>query len=79
MLAIFLVDNNHIYGGIPTGIVNLVNLDRLAVWNNQLSGNIPSDIGKLQELDVLIFNGNNFSGTTPSSVDNEINNTASEK
>ncbi|WKA00599.1 hypothetical protein VitviT2T_018939 [Vitis vinifera] len=78
MLAIFLVDNNHIYGGIPTGIVNLVNLDRLAVWNNQLSGNIPSDIGKLQELDVLIFNGNNFSGTTPSSVDNEINNTASE-
>ncbi|KAL6326544.1 hypothetical protein AAG906_008406 [Vitis piasezkii] len=78
MLAIFLVDNNHIYGGIPTGIVNLVNLDRLEVWNNQLSGNIPSDIGKLQELDVLIFNGNNFSGTTPSSVDNEINNTAPE-
>ena len=70
MLAIFLVDNNHIYGGIPSGIVNLVNLERLEVWNNQLSGNIPSDIGKLQELEVLIFNGNNFSGIVPSSIGN---------
>lgn len=69
-LETLFLDHNKIYGYIPNGIENLVNLSRLEIWSNHLSGNIPSGIGKLQRLAILFLDGNNFSGDIPSSIAN---------
>ena len=44
------LDNNKIFGKIPTEVGNLINLLRLDMWQNKLSGNIPYEIGNLQKL-----------------------------
>ncbi|KAJ9175862.1 hypothetical protein P3X46_014370 [Hevea brasiliensis] len=64
-LEILAVDNNKIFGSVPAGIGNLVNLEYLEVWNNHFSGNVPLDIGKLQKLGLLYLLSNNFSGKIP--------------
>jgi Leucine-rich repeat (LRR) protein len=70
-LKYFAISNNYnISGTIPSGIANLVNLERIYLWNNQLSGNIPTDIGKLQRLQEIILFGNNLSGNIPHSLGN---------
>ncbi|KAJ9174626.1 hypothetical protein P3X46_013253 [Hevea brasiliensis] len=69
-LSRFIISDNSISGRIPTGIVNLVNLEKLSMQSNRLSGNIPIDIGKLQNLKVLILQGNSLSGVIPSSLGN---------
>ncbi|EEF36493.1 serine-threonine protein kinase, plant-type, putative [Ricinus communis] len=66
-------DYNQIYGNIPNGIDNLVNLEIFQVTNNKLSGNIPSSIGKLRNLRVLYLFTNYFSGEIPSSLGNLTN------
>jgi Leucine-rich repeat (LRR) protein len=65
-----LLDNNKIFGNIPNGIGNLINLQRLTMWQNKLSGNIPFEIGKLQKLQYLALNTNDFYGNIPSSIGN---------
>ena len=62
------LDTNKIFGNIPTGIGNLVNLERLDMWNNKLSGIIPFEIGNLQKLQSLDLSQNNFFGNIPSSL-----------
>ena len=69
-LTLLFLDNIKITGKIPTGIGNLINLERLDMWNNKLSGNIPSEIGNLQKLQILTLNTNKFSGNIPSSLGN---------
>jgi Leucine-rich repeat (LRR) protein len=69
-LTILLLDNNKIFGNIPNGIGNLINLQDLTMWQNKLSGNIPFEIGKLQKLQYLALNTNNFYGNIPSSIGN---------
>jgi Leucine-rich repeat (LRR) protein len=69
-LTVIYVDNNKIFGNIPTGIGNLINLERFEMWNNKLSGNIPFEIGKLQMLQFLALSQNNFSGNIPFSLGN---------
>ncbi|KAL7169702.1 hypothetical protein ACSBR2_034687 [Camellia fascicularis] len=65
----FLVNcSNLIYGNIPFGIGNLVNLNNLAMEDNLFTGNVPDVIGKLQNLQGLSLNG-----PIPSDVDNLIN------
>ncbi|CAL5328170.1 unnamed protein product [Camellia sinensis] len=69
-LNLLLLDNNKIFGSIPTGIGNLVKLQQIELWENQFTGNIPADIGKLQELQILRLSNNKFSGNIPSSLGN---------
>ena len=53
------IGDNQIYGSIPPGIVNLVNLEIISMEKNQLiSGTIPDDIGKLKKLQALNLHEN---------------------
>ncbi|KAL7169694.1 hypothetical protein ACSBR2_034679 [Camellia fascicularis] len=61
----FTMGSNLIYGNIPFGIGNLVNLNNLAMEDNLFTGNVPDVIGKLQNLQGLSLNGNDLSGPIP--------------
>ncbi|XP_058763313.1 putative receptor-like protein kinase At3g47110 [Vicia villosa] len=61
---------NAIYGSVPIGISNLVNLTTLGLENNFLSGFVPYTIGMLQNLVDLELYNNSFSGVIPSSIGN---------
>nr|XP_023919488.1 probable LRR receptor-like serine/threonine-protein kinase At3g47570 [Quercus suber] len=69
-LNYLLLGNNMIWGGIPVGIGNLVNLEELGLHSSYLGGTLPDAIGKLQKLNVLAVNDNKFSGPIPSSLGN---------
>ncbi|XP_062022933.1 probable LRR receptor-like serine/threonine-protein kinase At3g47570 [Rosa rugosa] len=69
-LRIFTMGGNLIYGALPTGIGNLVNLKNLGMEQNQISGSLPDMIGKLNKLEGLYLNLNRFSGPIPSSLGN---------
>lgn len=69
-LAEFSVSYNQIYGNLPEGIWNLVNLEALYLVGNQFSGIIPPEIGRLQKLQQLAFEENEFSGIIPYSIGN---------
>ncbi|KAL7215460.1 hypothetical protein ACSBR1_027596 [Camellia fascicularis] len=62
--------NNRMFGSIPTGIGNLINLETLDLRGNQFGGNIPDDIGNLQNLKVLSMFSNRLLGNIPSSLGN---------
>ncbi|XP_062017717.1 probable LRR receptor-like serine/threonine-protein kinase At3g47570 [Rosa rugosa] len=64
------VQGNQLHGSIPTGLVNLVNLQSLALSVNSFTGSIPADIGKLSKLVELLLRFNQFSGSIPSSLGN---------
>ncbi|EOY07253.1 LRR receptor-like serine/threonine-protein kinase, putative [Theobroma cacao] len=61
---------NKLWGSIPTGIKNLVNLTELTMEQNNLTGNIPAVIGNLRMLRLLDLSENQFSGNLPSSIAN---------
>ncbi|XP_077229904.1 receptor kinase-like protein Xa21 [Tasmannia lanceolata] len=61
---------NQIFGSIPLGIENLVNLTALGMEENSLTGIIPTGIGKLSKLRALILSHNNFFGQIPPSIGN---------
>ncbi|XP_048420834.1 receptor kinase-like protein Xa21 [Pyrus x bretschneideri] len=69
-LEIFGVQGNKLYGNIPAGMGNLVNLQLLSFGKNNFSGYIPSDIGKLTRLNQLDFESNRLSGSVPTSLQN---------
>jgi Leucine-rich repeat (LRR) protein len=69
-LTTLFLGNNSIVGTIPSGIVNLINLEWLGMRNNKLSDNIPSDIGKLKRLHMMYLDKNNLSGNIPHSLGN---------
>ncbi|KAB2596292.1 LRR receptor-like serine/threonine-protein kinase [Pyrus ussuriensis x Pyrus communis] len=62
--------DNQIRGNIPTGVGNLINLERLGFSTNLLAGTIPSSIGKLNKLYDLFLGSNELSGNVPSSLGN---------
>ncbi|KAH9771558.1 putative LRR receptor-like serine/threonine-protein kinase [Citrus sinensis] len=64
------VGNNQLFGNIPSGLRNLVNLELLDLGDNQFIGRIPESIGYLQKLQGLWLNGNKFLGEIPSSIGN---------
>ncbi|ESR50783.1 hypothetical protein CICLE_v10030604mg [Citrus x clementina] len=64
------VGNNQLFGNIPSGLRNLVNLELLDLGDNQFTGRIPESIGYLQKLQGLGLNGNKFLGEIPSSIGN---------
>ncbi|XP_051139023.1 probable LRR receptor-like serine/threonine-protein kinase At3g47570 [Andrographis paniculata] len=59
---------NGMYGGIPSGIENLVNLNFVSLRNNSLSGTIPSSIGNLVKLQTLYLEVNKLTGDIPHSL-----------
>ncbi|XP_022765843.1 probable LRR receptor-like serine/threonine-protein kinase At3g47570 [Durio zibethinus] len=61
---------NRLWGSIPTGIKNLVNLTELTMQKNNLTGNVPTVIGNLTLLRLLDLSENQFSGNIPSSIAN---------
>ncbi|TYI85203.1 hypothetical protein E1A91_D05G423500v1 [Gossypium mustelinum] len=64
------MEQNKIWGRIPDGIRNLINLEWLETSQNQLSGPIPFDIGRLQKLRIFLADGNFLFGTTPHCIGN---------
>ncbi|KAL6289723.1 hypothetical protein ACE6H2_007233 [Prunus campanulata] len=69
-LLLFFVSANKLFGRIPYGIGNLLNLWNLRLSANQFSGHIPLDLGKLQKLYELDMAMNSFAGNVPSSLGN---------
>ncbi|KAH7548254.1 hypothetical protein JRO89_XS14G0089300 [Xanthoceras sorbifolium] len=63
-----VLGDNQIYGSIPPGIGNLVNLEALSMEKNQISGTIPHDIGKLKMLEALYLDENSLRGSIPASI-----------
>ncbi|KAH1084533.1 hypothetical protein J1N35_024294 [Gossypium stocksii] len=57
---------NLLWGSIPTGINNLVNLTDLRMQKNNMTGNIPAVIGNLKMLRLLDLSENQFSGSVSS-------------
>ncbi|GFZ20720.1 leucine-rich repeat protein kinase family protein [Actinidia rufa] len=68
--TLLTLDGNYLFGSIPVGIGNLVNLRTLALNFNMLTGSIPDSIGKIYMLEKLILNTNNISGEIPFSIGN---------
>ncbi|XP_030938745.1 receptor kinase-like protein Xa21 [Quercus lobata] len=64
-LTYFSIHKNLIFGEIPKGMGNLVNLTALFMSKNKLSGTIPDDFGNLQKLQRLYLNNNRLSGRLP--------------
>ena len=64
-LTFFAIDHNLIFGEIPSGIGNLVNLNNLFMDGNKFTGIIPSDIGNLQKLQRFSLSNNRLSGRLP--------------
>ncbi|KAL5699414.1 non-specific serine/threonine protein kinase [Ranunculus cassubicifolius] len=62
--------SNQIYGSIPVGIINLVNLQLIELHANQLTGNIPALVGKLDKLVKVTLHENTLSGVIPGSIGN---------
>ncbi|XP_042415359.1 receptor kinase-like protein Xa21 [Zingiber officinale] len=69
-LQVLNVGGNAISGSIPSGIGNLVGLERLVLYENHFTGNIPEGIGRLRRLQWLTLDENNLSGKIPPSVGN---------
>ncbi|KAK9665004.1 hypothetical protein RND81_14G083600 [Saponaria officinalis] len=64
------IEGNPISGTIPTGISNLINLEKLEMGYSEFTGVIPSEFGKLKNLDRLDLNSNRLTGMIPSSLGN---------
>ncbi|XP_022772439.1 putative receptor-like protein kinase At3g47110 [Durio zibethinus] len=70
-ISFSVMQDNKIWGRIPAGIGNLINLEVLVISENQLLGSIPLSIGRLQKLKVFYAHKNDFlSGAFPSSIGN---------
>ncbi|KAJ9174768.1 hypothetical protein P3X46_013374 [Hevea brasiliensis] len=70
--AIF-INENQIFGNIPSTISDCASLEILVAQGNYLSGSIPSSIGKLPNLGLLLLHYNDFSESIPSSFGNMTN------
>ncbi|KAK9665034.1 hypothetical protein RND81_14G085900 [Saponaria officinalis] len=64
------IGENPISGTIPTGISNLINLERLDMSDSQFTGTIPSEFGKLRHMEWLVLGSNRLTGIIPSHLGN---------
>ncbi|KAL7111153.1 hypothetical protein ACP275_05G070000 [Erythranthe tilingii] len=69
-LKSFIVFQTQVHGTIPSGIGNLVSLNRFSLGQNNLDGPIPLGIGKLTNLRRLVLRGNGFRDEIPFSFGN---------
>ncbi|XP_057998395.1 probable LRR receptor-like serine/threonine-protein kinase At3g47570 isoform X1 [Hevea brasiliensis] len=64
------VADNQLYGAIPIGVENLVNLRFFLFGDNYLTGPLDIDFGKFPRLELLDLGSNKFTGKIPSSIGN---------
>ncbi|KAM7478402.1 hypothetical protein LguiA_026615 [Lonicera macranthoides] len=69
-LFYFSIEENQIYGRIPSWICDLVSLNQLLLSNNKLSDFVPTNIGNLWKLERLRLDNNKLLGELPTSVGN---------
>ncbi|KAK3419978.1 hypothetical protein EUGRSUZ_G00754 [Eucalyptus grandis] len=69
-LSMFGLAYNYIYGTLPSGIGNLINLELFEMQGNNISGNIPFEIGNLNKMKYLDLGYNELSGKIPESFGN---------
>ncbi|KAG8378442.1 hypothetical protein BUALT_Bualt08G0137700 [Buddleja alternifolia] len=69
-LNILDIRHNQLHGIIPSGIGNLLGLNRLRIGQNYLEGPIPSVIGKLNKLQELFLHENRLTNELPFSLGN---------
>ncbi|CAI0415790.1 unnamed protein product [Linum tenue] len=69
-LKILTLSANKISGNLPSGIQNLVSLQRFEASYNNLSGTIPSAIWNIRTLEWLDLASNSISGSVPQSIGN---------
>jgi len=60
-----VLNNNYIFGEIPTSICNMPYLGVLDTSSNRFSGSLPNCISQLGGLHILNLRGNHFSGSIP--------------
>ncbi|XVE77950.1 hypothetical protein DITRI_Ditri13aG0105300 [Diplodiscus trichospermus] len=65
-----VLTGNGIYGTIPDGVGDLVNVEELTLSRNKLSGQVSVTFSKLNKLKVLDLSSNTFNGNVPCSVGN---------
>ncbi|CAN4126353.1 unnamed protein product [Withania somnifera] len=61
---------NKLFGRIPDGLADLINMEVVSLEYNQLTGEIPASLGKLQKLKYFYVKENKLSGEIPSSIGN---------
>ncbi|XP_049412499.1 putative leucine-rich repeat receptor-like serine/threonine-protein kinase At2g24130 [Solanum stenotomum] len=69
-LAQIHLDDNLIYGPIPTQISSLVNITLLNLSSNHLNGTIPPELCRMGKLERLYLSNNSLSGVIPSAFGN---------
>nr|XP_004242993.1 putative leucine-rich repeat receptor-like serine/threonine-protein kinase At2g24130 [Solanum lycopersicum] len=69
-LAQIHLDDNLIYGLIPTQISSLVNITLLNLSSNHLNGTIPPELCQMRKLERLYLSNNSLSGVIPSAFGN---------
>ncbi|KAH0652166.1 hypothetical protein KY289_029844 [Solanum tuberosum] len=69
-LAQIHLDDNLIYGSIPTQISSLVNITLLNLSSNHLNGTIPPELCRMGKLERLYLSNNSLSGVIPSAFGN---------
>ncbi|KAF8008400.1 hypothetical protein BT93_K2166 [Corymbia citriodora subsp. variegata] len=69
-LSGFSLSFNHISGTLPSGIGNLINLEKMRMRGNDISGDIPYEIKNLNKIKIMYLSQNNFSGHIPESIGN---------
>ncbi|KEH33785.1 LRR receptor-like kinase family protein [Medicago truncatula] len=69
-LTCLYLDNNNIYGEIPSSLLTLQNLKHLDLVDNKLQGPIQDEIGQLAHIEYLGLAWNMLSGFIPSTLGN---------
>ncbi|XP_057980126.1 probable LRR receptor-like serine/threonine-protein kinase At3g47570 [Malania oleifera] len=69
-MDILIMASNKIFGAIPPGIGNLINLNALYLHDNQITGAVPADLCKIQKLQLMSLGMNRLSGNIPSCLGN---------
>ncbi|KAI3512738.1 hypothetical protein L1887_20057 [Cichorium endivia] len=63
-----LLQENKIYGSVPSGIANLSNLMLLDLTRNKLNGTISPELNRLKKLEQLLLSHNDFTGEIPEAI-----------
>ncbi|PWA35628.1 leucine-rich repeat protein [Artemisia annua] len=69
-LSYLALDDNQLFGSLPSSIGSLVGLTSLYLGPNLFKGKIPSTIGKLKKIQYLGLDSNQFLGPIPDAIGN---------
>ncbi|GJT34980.1 kinase-like domain-containing protein [Tanacetum coccineum] len=69
-LTYLILEENQLFGSLPSSIGSLVGLSSLRLGSNRFKGKIPTTIGKLKKLQLLSLSVNQFSGPIPDAIGN---------